>query len=520
MKMRFCRWIAGILLLSIFSSSPTWSASQGDVLLLGQVAEPQSLDPQVATAANDSRILVNIYEGLVRNGDGSLTLEPSLAKSWKVSDDGLTYTFNLRDNVKFHDGSSFDAQAVKFTFERMLDNKHPYYHTGPFPLSFFFSAIDKIETPDNQTVEFKLKEPFAPFLSNLATPAGLIVSPAAVKQYDKDFSRHPSGTGPFKFTEWTANQRVVVAANEEYWDTRPTLNYVVFRPITDANTRVAEMLSGGIDAMVEVPADNVPLFSSDKRFRLYEATGPHVWYGMLNTSQPPFDDVRVRQAVNYAVNKDNIVKYILQGSADVSEGPIPSAFDWAFDAETQAYPYDPQKARELIKAAGAEGQKIVFYVTEGGSGMLDPIPMATAIQADLKAVGLSVEIQTFEWNTYLSKVNSGLKQAHMAEMAWMTNDPDTLPFLTLHSNSWPEKGGFNSGYYSNKELDALLDKARVSNDLAERAQLYRQVQKIVHRDAPWLFVANWKQNAVASERISNFKLQPNFNLLLKDVRKD
>ncbi|MEK2483693.1 ABC transporter substrate-binding protein [Providencia stuartii] len=519
MGMCLRRWVATVSLLFAFSF-PLWGDENSHVLLLGQVAEPQSLDPQVATAANDSRILVNIYEGLVRNSDGSLKLEPALAESWNVSEDGLTYTFHLRKGVRFHDGSPLDAQAVKFTFERMLNREHPYYHTGPFPLSFFFSVIDNIETPDNATVIFRLKEPFAPFLSNLAIPAGLIVSPTAVKQYDKNFGRHPSGTGPFKFTEWTANQRVVVEANDQYWGGRPSLQYVVFRPITDANTRVAEMLSGGIDAMVEVPADNVPLFASDKRFHLYQATGPHVWYGMLNASRPPFDDVRVRQAVNYAVNKQNIVKYILQGSADVAQGPIPSAFDWAFDPETEAYPYDPQKARELIKAAGAEGQKIIFYVTEGGSGMLDPIPMATAIQADLKAVGLSVEIQTFEWNTYLSKVNSGLKQAHMAEMAWMTNDPDTLPFLTLHSGSWPEKGGFNSGYYANKQLDSLLDKARVTNDMAERARLYRQVQKRVHQDAPWLFVANWKQNAVASARISNFKLQPNFNLLLKDVHKD
>ncbi|HGN1704513.1 TPA: ABC transporter substrate-binding protein [Providencia rettgeri] len=519
MRMHLGRWIAGIFLLSLFSL-PTHASKYSDVLLLGQVAEPQSLDPQVATAANDSRILVNIYEGLVRNAEGTLTLEPALARSWKISDDGLTYTFQLRDNIQFHDGSPFNAQAVKFTFERMLNNQHPYYFTGPFPLSFFFSAIDKIDTPDDLTVVFTLKEPFAPFLSNLATPAGLIVSPAAVKQYGKDFSRHPSGTGPFKFDEWTANQRVVVSANETYWDGKPNLKYVVFRPITDANTRVAEMLSGGIDAMVEVPADNVSLFAEDSRFHVYEATGPHVWYSMLNASLPPFDDVRVRQAVNYAVNKQNIVKYILQGSADVAEGPIPSAFDWAFDKGTSAYPYDPKKAQELINAAGAQGKKVVFYVTEGGSGMLDPIPMATAIQADLKAVGLAVEIQTFEWNTYLSKVNAGLKEAHMAEMAWMTNDPDTLPFLTLHSASWPDKGGFNSGYYSNKQLDALLDKARVTNNLEERAALYRQVQKIVHQDAPWLFVANWKQNAVASAHVQHFKLQPNFNLLLKDVRKD
>lgn len=134
--MRLCRWIASFWLLC-FISLPTLAVNHPNVLLLGQVAEPQSLDPQVATAANDSRILVNLYEGLVRNADGTLTLEPALAQSWSISDDGLTYTFHLRENIKFHDGSPFNADAVKFTFERMLDNQHPYYHTGPFPLSFF-----------------------------------------------------------------------------------------------------------------------------------------------------------------------------------------------------------------------------------------------------------------------------------------------------------------------------------------------------------------------------------------------
>lgn len=166
MGMCLRRWVATVSLLFAFSF-PLWGDENSHVLLLGQVAEPQSLDPQVATAANDSRILVNIYEGLVRNSDGSLKLEPALAESWNVSEDGLTYTFHLRKGVRFHDGSPLDAQAVKFTFERMLNREHPYYHTGPFPLSFFFSVIDNIETPDNATVIFRLKEPFAPFLSIL-----------------------------------------------------------------------------------------------------------------------------------------------------------------------------------------------------------------------------------------------------------------------------------------------------------------------------------------------------------------
>lgn len=509
------------LCLSLLAIAPQIRAeTPPDVLVIGQVAEPQSLDPQVATAANDSRILVNIYDGLVRNAPGSLSIEPALASRWEISADGLRYTFHLRDGVRFQDGTPFNADAVKFTFERMLNKQHPYYHTGPFPLSFFFSSIDTITTPDAQTVVLTLKHPFAPLLSNLATPAGLIVSPTAVKKYDKETGRHPVGTGAFRFAEWQANQRVVLTASPHYWDGAPKLKAVVFRPVTDGNTRTAEMLSGGIDAMVEVPPDTVKTFADNPQFQMHQAVGPHVWFLLLNTKEKPFNDKRVRQAVNYAVNKQALVDNILQGSAQVADGPIPSAFEWAANKEVTPYPYDPAKARALLKEAGAEGATLNFYVTEGGSGMLDPVPMATAIQADLKAVGLNVTLQTWEWNTYLAKVNAGLTpHTQMAEMAWMTNDPDTLPFLTLRRDAWPDKGGFNSGYYSNPEVDKLLDEARSSSDRQKRGALYRQVQAIVHDDAPWLFVANWKQNAVTTRQVQNFDLQPNFNLILHQVSK-
>jgi len=174
-----------------------------------------------------------------------------------------------------------------------------------------------------------------------------------------------------------------------------------------------------------------------------------------------------------------------------------------------------------LKEAGAEGAKLTFYVTEGGSGMLDPVAMGTAIQADLAAVGFQVEIKTYEWNTFLGEVNPGLEgKADMAEMAWMTNDPDTLPYLALRTGAWPDKGGFNSGYYSNTKVDELLEAARKATDQAERARLYQEMQTIVQEDAPWVFVANWKQNAVTSNRVESFNLEPSFLLHLKDVVKN
>ena len=502
-------------------SAPVAAQTPPGVLIVGQIAEPKSLDPAAVTAVNDFRILVNLYEGLVAYEPGTLEVAPALASDWEISEDGTEYTFTLREDVTFHDGTPFNAEAVKFNFDRMLDEEHPYHDTGPFPLAFFFSSVEETEVVDEYTVKFHLSEPYAPFLSNLAYPTGLMVSPAAVEQYGADYGRNPSGTGPFTFGEWRSNEAVVLEKNADYWGEEAGTEAVVFRPITDANTRVAEMLAGGIDLMVEVPPTSLGQFTDTDAYQVYEQSGPHVWFLILNAKEGPFADKRVRQAVNYAVDKEAIVNDVLEGTAEVAAGPTPPAFAWAYNEELDPYPHDPEKARELLAEAGAEGAELTFYVTEGGSGMLDPVAMGTAIQADLAEVGLDVSIETYEWNTFLGEVNPGLEgKADMAEMAWMTNDPDTLPYLALRTDAWPAEGGFNSGYYSNEEVDRLLEEARVATDQEERAALYKQMQEIVQEDAPWLFVANWKQNAVTSDRVENFSLEPSFLLLLDDVTKN
>ncbi|MBK5926758.1 ABC transporter substrate-binding protein [Rhodobaculum claviforme] len=523
MSFPLSRRAAGLLSAAFLATSaltaPALAQTPPSVLVVGQIAEPQALDPHAVTAVNDFRILMNLYDGLVRYAPGTLEVEPALAEAWEISEDGTVYTFTLREGVTFHDGAAFDAEAVVWNFERMLDEDHPYHFTGPFPLSFFFSVIEGVEAVDTHTVRFTLSEPFAPFLSNLAYPTGLIVSPAAVQEHGQEFGRNPSGTGAFRFQEWRSNERVTLVRNPEHWDGMAASEAVIFRPITDANTRTAEMLSGGIDIMVEVPPVALSRFDGPG-FEIVEQAGPHVWFLILNTREGPFTDVRVRQAANYAINKSALVDDVLEGTATVASGPTPPAFAWAY-AGLDPYPFDPDRARELLAEADAEGAEITFYVTEGGSGMLDPVPMGTAIQADLAAVGFDVTIETYEWNTFLGRVNPGLEgRADMAQMAWMTNDPDTLPFLALRTDAFPEAGGFNSGYYSNPEVDALLEAARVSTDQDERARLYKEMQEIVQQDAPWVFVANWVQNAVTTDRVANFALEPSFFLLLKDVEKN
>jgi peptide/nickel transport system substrate-binding protein len=486
--------------------------------VVGLDAEPRSLDPHTTTASSDFRVLVNVYEGLVKFASGSLRPEPALAKTWRVSGDGKIYTFTLKPGVRFHDGTPLDAQAIKFNFDRMLDKEHPYHQTGPFPLAFFFDKIARTVVVDPLSVRFELKEAFAPLLANLAYPSGLIVSPSAIKRWGRGVGRAAVGSGPFRFAGWDAGQRLVLERNDAYHGIPAQSERIVFRPIADPMTRVAELRAGHVDLVPELSPDNVAWFRQAAEFSVLEASGPHLWFLILNLKKPPLTDVRVRRALNLAVDKNALVHTVLQNTASVAAGPIAAAFGKAA-GNVEPYAYDPERARALLREAGVvPGQRLTLAVPESGSGMLAPIQMATVIQANLKAVGIDVSIESYEWNSYLSKVNAGLGALDMAAMAWMTNDPDTLPFLALRSQAQPP-AGFNSGWYENAEVDALLTEARRQTVPAERDARYAEVQRLVHDDAPWLFVASWKQNVVTHREVRGLSLEPSFLLLLSGVGK-
>ncbi len=502
----------------VVARAPGNSPPPTDTLLLGLSAEPRSLDPQTTTASSDFRVSLNVYEGLTRFAEGSLTPAPALAERWEIADHGKQYTFFLKHGVRFHDGTPLDAAAVKFNFDRMLDENHPYHHTGPFPLAFFFERVKQVTVVDEHTVRFQLDEPFAPLLANLAYPTGFIVSPQAVKKYDRDFGRHPVGTGPFRFGSWDPGRRLVLEQNKHYHGKRAKLRRLIFEPIADPMTRVAELRARQVDLVFELMPDNVSWFREAPGFRVVEAAGPHLWFLILNTRRPPFDDPRVRRAVNLAVDKQALVERVLQGTATVAAGPIARAFGAAAGTVTP-YAYNPGRARELLRAAKVpEGHRLLLIAPQEGSGMLAPMQMATAIQADLARVGFDVAIESYEWNSYLTKVNAGLDDADMAEMAWMTNDPDTLPYLALRSKAHPPKG-FNSGWYANPRVDDLIVEGRREVRPEQRARTYARIQELVHRDAPWLFVASWKQNVVVRNTVQGLELEPSFLVHFDGVSK-
>ena len=518
--MRFVTRIgrAAVLAAAVGLAVSARAETPKDVLVIGHVAELQTLDPAQAVTISDFRILSNVFDGLLAYKEGSLEVEPALATSWTISDDGLTYTFKLREGVKFHDGTDFNSDSVKFNFDRVTDKNHPYFDTGPFPFVFELGPVASTEVIDKYTVAIHLSSPYAPMLTMLASSIGGLagISPAAVQKYGKEFSRNGVGTGPFKFKLWESNRQIVLEANPDYWGAPPKLKGVVFRPIVDENARVSEMLAGGTDLTVEVPPDNVATFAADPRFVFVEQAGPHLWYLLLNTKEKPFNDKLVRQAANYAINKTALVDKILKGTATVAAGPTPPAFA-AHDADLAPYPYDPEKARGLLKQAGyPDGVDVTFYVTESGSGMLSPVIMGTAIQADLAAVGIRARIETYEWNTFLGKLLPGMEgKANLAELSFMSQDPDMHPFLALKTGA-----PVNAGYYSNLEIDRLIDQGRATPDPAARAAIYKKMQEIAVDDAPWVYVANWKQNAVSAASVKGFTLQPSFLLRLATVYKE
>jgi len=506
----FTKGIATLGLLAL-----GWALAQpGSQIVIGLQAEPTTLDVAQLSDYNSSRTAMGMYEGLVRFADGSTDIEPGLAESWEVSDDGLTYTFHLREGVTFHDGTPVNAEAVEFSFLRQIDPEHPYHDTGEFPYAeFTLGNIETIEVVDDMTVRITLGETFAPFLANLAMHAAAIVSPTAVMEHGRDFSENPVGAGPYRFVSWRRGVEVVLERNPDYWRGAPQVERLIFRPIIEDQARLAALEAGEIDLAVNLPPDDLPRLRDDARFTFAEQAGMHTWYVVFNVTKEPFDDARVRQAVAHAVDRDAIVQAILGGTGVLAKNFLPPVV-WGYTEDVTEYPYDPERARELLAEAGyPNGFEVEFWVPESGSGMQQPVAMGTVIQDFLSRVGIRVTIQQFEWGTYLDRVIVPVENAAsvpaMFEMSWISDngDPDNFLYILLSGDQFPNNG-FNLGYYDDDEVDELLRRARTSLDEAERLALYEEAQRLIMADLPVMPVDHETQTVVMRSSIQGFVPHP------------
>jgi peptide/nickel transport system substrate-binding protein len=504
------------VLLGIGGPAPA-AAQPAGTLVVGLVAEPVNLDPAQVTDLNSGRVGRRIVETLVTFPEESTQVVPGLAESWTVSKDGLRYTFKLRRGITFHDGTPFDAEAVKFSIERQFNPEHPANKLGKYPFAnYFFGNLKAVEVVDPSTVEFVLKEPRASFVTVMTSAAASIVSPTAVRKFGQDYAVQPVGTGPFKFASWERGQRVVLEKNPNYWRFPVKLDRVVYRPIVEDQARLTELLTGALDLIVGTPPDYVGQLESNPKITLVKQVGAHVWYLGINNQKKPFDDKRVRQALNFAVNKEAIVRDVLKGTGSLSAGPVlPKT--WGADGGLKPYAYDPERARKLLAEAGVpNGFSTTLWVPESGSGMQSPVAMSTVIQSNLKAIGVTVTLQTMEWGAYLAKLRS--KEQELFALSWMAGneDPDMVMYPLLHSSQWTPNGP-NRALYKNDKFDELLHQARLTTDEKKRAELYRQAQRILVDDAPWIFVDHEIQTAAHVKRVQGFKLHPSFDLRVETI---
>jgi peptide/nickel transport system substrate-binding protein len=358
-------------------------------------------------------------------------------------------------------------------------------------------------------VKFTLGTPNSAFMELTNIYAGRIMSPTAITTMPAtDWAEGGYGTGPFQLTTWEKGVKIELTANPNYWGTKPGIETLVFRPIPEPTARVAALLNGEVDMIVVVPPDSIQAIKDNADLTYEQGPSLHYWFIQLNTKAAPFDKVEVRQAANYAVDKEGLTRDVLQGSAVAATQPLPAA-SWSYNPDVVGYPYDPDKARELLAAAGfADGFKTTMIIPQSGSGMMIPVQMNEFIQGNLRDVGIDVSIQSFEWVSYLGIWAQGLNEdVTMGNQSIMASDPYVANFL-LSGTFTPADGGWNIGYYDNPDVNTLLSDALLTADKDERKKLYFDAWARITEDAPWIFVCNDLQPMAFKNSVQGYLTNP------------
>lgn len=483
------------------------SSSTPQVLVFGRGADSVSLDPGIVTDGESFKVTQNLFETLLNFGEQDTTIHPGLAKEWAVSDDGLTYTFQLQEGVKFHDGTDFNAEAVIKNVDRWKGGKEEdfYYFNSMFKAEGE-DIISEVTAEGDYTVIFKLSRPQAPFLKNLAMSPFGIGSPTAFEAAGDKFGDNPVGTGPFKFTEWKRNDSITIEKFEDYWEEGlPKLDKVIFRSIPDNSARLNELIAGHIDLADGVNPSDGKTVEGNSELQLIERPSMNIGYLGLTNTRAPFDNKLVRQAVNYAINKQAIVDAFFEGRAEVAANPMPPSISGYNDA-ISPYPYDPEKAKALLAEAGYDGKEIELWAMPVPRPyMPDGAKVAEVIQKNLEDVGIPSKIVTFEWATYLDKAKDGEADAFMLGWTGDNGDADNFIYTLLDKDNI---GSNNYAYYSNDEVHDLLIKAQSETDENVRNDLYKKAQEIIHEDAPWVPLAHSTPLLAAKAGVKGFLPHP------------
>ncbi|MDD1749613.1 MAG: ABC transporter substrate-binding protein [Methanothrix sp.] len=475
-------------------------------------SDPTTLDPALIVDVTGGYISAKIFNGLVKL-DENLNVIPDIAESWEVSGRGTEYIFHLKKNVKFTNNREVTVDDFKYSFKRILSP------TGKAPNSWVLEKISGarefmqgrapdisgIEIQDRYTLKIRLDQPFSPFLHLLTMTAAYVLPKEEVERLGADFSSHPIGTGPFLLKEWRNNNEIILTRNNHYFSEHAKISGIVYRIIPEDLTAVTEFELGNLD-VITVPASEYARYSASPQWKEYlsSAHGLNIYYLGFNCSRSPFDNINLRKAVAYAIDREKILQTFYENRGRLAQGPIPDMLrKWQM---LFPYTYNPQEAKRIIDAEGIKDRTIVFYIT----AEQEAIDMAEIIQSYLNKVGLKVRIKQLEWSAYKSAVNKG--EADMFWLSWWADYPDPENFLFPLFHSSNHGAGGNRSRYSNKEVDRLIEAGQKSLDISKRDGYYSLAEKIIDEEVPWVFFWHKTDFTLRQPYLKNYKIYPIYSI--------
>jgi ABC-type transport system substrate-binding protein len=510
---------------------------EGGTIVFGRGGDSVGLDPAYETDGNSFMVCDNLYEQLVAYKDETTDVEPGLAKSWDVSDDGKTYTFQLREGVTFHDGTPLNANAVVFSIGRMMKDRNLKFSGEGFevppqerPPEYWVSmemddTIGSIEATAENTVVFNLKRVEAPFIANMGMDFASIISPTAFLKDPKAYIRNPVGTGPFKFVKWVADDNITLEKFADYWNKAnggPYLDKVVFRAIPENAVRFLELKVGNIDVcQFPNPAD-IDLARKDENIKLVSQPGMNVGYLGFNHTKKLWQNLALRQAVAHAINRQAIVDNIYQGMGQLAKNGIPPTM-WGYNDDVPGYAYDVELAKKKLAEAGYPG----------GEGLPElklwsmPVPrpynpeglkVGIAMIGDLKKIGITANVTSYDWGTYLKRQREQPADMDMFQLGWTGDNGDPDNFLAVLFDGLASPAIRTQ--WKNKRYHELMLQGKTTIDQAKRAEIYKEAQQVMFDDVAVLTVAHSTVIWPMGNGIMNFKLHPTGSVRMKNVWKN
>ncbi len=479
--------------------------------------EPESLDPLKMTSAPAATVSEHMVENLIYlNPDGEL--EPALAVNWEIEDDGMAYLLELREGVTFHDGEPFNAEAVKYNLDRFM-GKGEFEGEDAAVFAFLLGEVDEVEVVDEYTVRIHMEELFAPILFHLSHSFIAIHSPASLEALDGEDVEAPVGTGPYKYVQWARGEQIVMEKNEDYWGNVPEIETATFKFVPEGSSRVIMLETGEVDAVMDIPFAEIDRLEGEEGINIvYEDSVRNIYIGFNMQSELFMDNKELRQALNYAVDKQAIVDAIFAGAYEPATAPIvPAVFGYH---QAGPYEYDPERAQELMAEAGYEdGFEMELYHPTGRYPMDETV--AETVQGMLAEVGITANLTTYDWGTYLEVINQedpadAEHDAFMLGWGTVTWDADYGLYPLFHSEEWPPAS--NRTYYANEDVDSFLEQARREMEPELREELYADAIEAIWEDAPWLFLYNQVQVNAERDHVEGLIHHPLENISVWDAR--